>query len=124
MTHMTAGRGLSLTSLSGDHLYGKSLLNLLSLLTSLMVSFSRCLFSHEMSWMRSWTELSQFLRLFLSTLIHLEIIASGLPVIQEIQLVCYPCILSFSFVKAAVAWATLGKIWYFEPSSDVFFCDY
>ena len=76
MTHMTAGRGLNLTGLADDHLYGKSLLTLLSLLTSLMVSFSCCLFSHEMSWMRSWTELGQFLRLFLSTLIHLEISAS------------------------------------------------
>ena len=53
--------------------------------------------------MRSWTELGQFLRLFLSNLIQLEIIASGLPMIQEIQLVCYPSILTFSFVKAAVA---------------------
>ena len=27
-----------------------------------------CCFSHEMSWMRSWTKLSQFLRVFLPTL--------------------------------------------------------
>ena len=30
--------------------------------------FLCCPFSHEVSWMRSWTELSQFLRVFLPTL--------------------------------------------------------
>ena len=33
--------------------------------------FLCCPFSHEMSWMRSWTKLSQFLRVFLSTLSEL-----------------------------------------------------
>ena len=52
--------------LASDHLYGKLLFTWLSLVLSLMVSF----FSHDMSWMRSGTELSQFLRVFLPTLVH------------------------------------------------------
>ena len=36
----------------------------LSLVMFLVVSFLCCPFSHEMSWMRSGTELSQFLRNF------------------------------------------------------------
>ena len=55
--------------LAGDHLYGKWLFTWLSLVMSLMASFCAVLFPHEMSWMRSGTELSQFLRVFLSTLI-------------------------------------------------------
>ena len=53
--------------LAGDHLYGKWLLTWLLLVMSLMVSFVFVLsfFSLEMSWMRSGTELSQFLRNFL-----------------------------------------------------------
>ena len=35
------------------------------------VLFCALLFSHNMSWMRSGTELSQFLRIFLPTLTHL-----------------------------------------------------
>ena len=51
--------------LAGDHQYGKLLFTWLSLVMSLMVSFCaamRCL------GMRSGTELSQFLRVFLPTL--------------------------------------------------------
>ena len=36
------------------------------------VLFCAVLFSHEMSWMRSGTELSQFLRIFLPTLVHAD----------------------------------------------------
>ena len=54
--------------LAVDQLYGKSLFTWLSLLMSLMVSYFVLSFSHEMSWMRSGTELSQFLRLFLPPL--------------------------------------------------------
>ena len=53
--------------LAGGHLYGKQLFTWLSLV-SLMVSFCAVLFSHFMSWMRSETDLSQFLRDFLPTL--------------------------------------------------------
>ena len=48
-------------------LYRKWLFTWLSLVVSLMVSYFVLFFSHEMSWVRSGTELSQFLRLFLST---------------------------------------------------------
>ena len=41
--------------LAGDHLYGKSLF-------FDGVLFCAVLFSHEMSWLRSGTELGQFLR--------------------------------------------------------------
>ena len=51
----------------GDHLYGKWLFTWLSLVMSLMVSYFVLSCSHEMSWMRSGTELSQFLRIFLPT---------------------------------------------------------
>ena len=44
-----------------DHQYGKLLFTWLSLVMS---------FSHEMSWMRSGTKLSQFLRVFLPTFIE------------------------------------------------------
>ena len=53
--------------LSGDYLYGKWLFAWLSLMMSLMVSYLCCPFSHEMSLVRSGTELSQFLRIFLTT---------------------------------------------------------
>ena len=50
--------------LAGDQLYGERLLTWLSLVMSLMVSyFVLSLFPHEMSWMRSGTILSQFLRI-------------------------------------------------------------
>ena len=39
---------------------------------SLMVLILCCPFSHQMSWMRSGTELSQFLRLFPPTLCNLD----------------------------------------------------
>ena len=55
--------------LAGDHLYGKLLFTWLSLVMSLMVSFC-AVFSNEMSWVRSGTELSQFLRVFLPTLLY------------------------------------------------------
>ena len=56
--------------LAGDHLYKKLLFPWLSLVMSLMASFCAVLFSHEMSWMRSGTYLSQFLRDFLLTLTY------------------------------------------------------
>ena len=54
--------------LAGDHLYGNWLFTRLLLVITLMVSFLCCPFSHEMPWMRSGTELSQFLRVFIPTL--------------------------------------------------------
>ena len=54
--------------LAGDHLYGKRLFTWLSLVVSLIVSCFVLSFSHEMSWKRSGTELSQFLRIFLPPL--------------------------------------------------------
>ena len=53
--------------LAVDHQYGKLLLTWLSLVMSLMGPFCS-VFSLEMSWMRSGTELSTFLRVFLPTL--------------------------------------------------------
>ena len=50
--------------LAGDHLYGKWLFTLLSLVLSLMVCNFVLSFSHKMSWMRSGTDLSQYLRIF------------------------------------------------------------
>ena len=48
--------------LVGDDLYGKWLFTWLSLVMSLMVSYFVLFpFSHDMSWMRCRTELSQFL---------------------------------------------------------------
>ena len=44
--------------LAGDHLYGKWVLIWLSLVMSLIVSCYVLSFSHEVSWMRSGTELS------------------------------------------------------------------
>ena len=52
---------------AGDHLYGKLLFTCLSLVMSMMVSFCAVLFPH-VSWMRSGTQLSQSLRVFLPTL--------------------------------------------------------
>ena len=46
--------------LPGDHLYGNWLFTFLSLVMPLVVSCFCCPFSHEMSWMRSGTELSKF----------------------------------------------------------------
>ena len=54
--------------LAGDHLYGKLLFTWLSLVMSLMMSYLVPSFFHEMFWMRSGTELSQFLRILLITL--------------------------------------------------------
>ena len=54
--------------LADDYLYGKWLFTWLSLVMSLMVFyFVFSFFAYDMSWMRSETELSQFLRLFLPT---------------------------------------------------------
>ena len=39
---------------------------------SLMVCYFVLLYSHEMSWMRSGTELNQFMRIFLPTLSRLK----------------------------------------------------
>ena len=51
--------------IAGEHLYWKWLFTLLLLVMSLMVpDFVLCRpFSHEMSWIRPGTELSQFLRI-------------------------------------------------------------
>ena len=57
--------------LAGDRLYGKWLFTWLSLVMSLMVPFCAALFYHEMLWMRSGTESSQFLKVFLPSLSHL-----------------------------------------------------
>ena len=43
--------------------------------------FLCCPFSHEMSWMRSWTSLSQFLRVFLPSL------GSSKPIVVVVVLV-------------------------------------
>ena len=53
--------------LADDHLHVKWLLTWLSLVMSLMMSFLCCLFSRAMSWMRSGTKLSEFLRILLSS---------------------------------------------------------
>ena len=55
--------------LANDHQYEKLMITWLSLVMSLMVYFVLS-FSHEMSWIRSRTELSQFLRVFLPTKEH------------------------------------------------------
>ena len=49
---------------AGDHLNRKWLFTLVSLIMSLVVSYFVLSFSHDMSWMRSGTELSQFLGFF------------------------------------------------------------
>ena len=53
--------------LASDHQYGKLLFTWLSLVMSLIVYFV-LYFSHEMSYTRSGTELSQFLIVFLPAL--------------------------------------------------------
>ena len=58
--------------LAGDHQSGL-LFTWLSLVMSLMLSFFCSLSSHEMSWMTSGSELNQFLRGFLPTLIVLDL---------------------------------------------------
>ena len=55
--------------LAGDHLYGKWLFSWLSLVMSLIMSYLCYPFSQEMYWIRYGTEVSQFLRLFLSTFV-------------------------------------------------------
>ena len=55
--------------LAGDHVYGTLLFTWLSLMGDVFDGVIFVLsFSHEMSWMRYVTELSQFLRVFLPTL--------------------------------------------------------
>ena len=56
--------------LAGGHLYGKWQFTWLSLVISLMVGVLFCavLFPLEISWMRSGSEFSRFLRIFLPTL--------------------------------------------------------
>ena len=66
--------------LAGDHQYGKLLFTWQSLVMSLMVFFLCCLFFHEMSWMRSGTKLSQFLRVFLPTLVAINIYSIFVPI--------------------------------------------
>ena len=55
--------------LAGDNQYWNLLFAWLSLVMSLLVSYA-VFVSHEMSWMRSGTELSQFLRIYLPTLLN------------------------------------------------------
>ena len=57
--------------LAGDHQCGKLQFIWLSLVMSLIVSFY-AVFSKEMSWIRSGTELNQFLRVFLPTHTYLK----------------------------------------------------
>ena len=59
--------------LAGDHLCGRWLFPWLSLTMYLMVPSLCCPFSHEMSGIRSGAKLSQFLRIFLPTLIPIEV---------------------------------------------------
>ena len=54
--------------LAGDHQYGKLLFTWLSLVMSLMMPFCGVVFQRDVL-MGSGTELSQFLRVFLSTFV-------------------------------------------------------
>ena len=54
--------------LAGDHQYGKLLFTWLSLVMSLMVPFCGVVFKRDVL-MGSGTELSQYLRVFLSTFV-------------------------------------------------------
>ena len=54
--------------LASYHLYGKWLFTWLSLVMSLMASYFMLSFFEGMSWLRSGTELSRFLRIFLHCL--------------------------------------------------------
>ena len=54
--------------LASDHLYGKLLFHLAVAGDLHDGAFLCCPFSHEMSWMRFGTQLSQFLRVFMPTL--------------------------------------------------------
>ena len=56
--------------LAGCHLYGEIAVHLAVAGNVLDGVFLCCPFSDEMSWMKSWTLLSQFLRVFLPTLPH------------------------------------------------------
>ena len=59
--------------LAGVHPYAKWLFTWLSLVMSFMVSYLvLSFFFNEMSWVRSGTELSQFVRIFLPTFIDNE----------------------------------------------------
>ena len=53
--------------LAGDHLYGKIAVHLAVAGDDFDGVFLCCPFSQEMSWMRSGTLMSQFLRVFLPT---------------------------------------------------------
>ena len=55
--------------LAGDHMYGKWLPQVMSLI----VSFCAVLFPYEISWMKSGTELCQFLRVFYLFFLILQI---------------------------------------------------
>ena len=57
--------------LACDHL-----IRWLSLVMSLIVSYLCCTFFHEMSWMRSGTELGQFLKIFLPALTNFGTLSS------------------------------------------------
>ena len=62
-------------SVAGDHLNGKWLFTWQSLVMSLVVSCFVPPFSNKMSWMRSGTGLSQFLRiLFIPTVTDLHVL--------------------------------------------------
>ena len=72
--------------LAGDHQYRKLLFTWLSRVMSSMLSFVLS-FSHEMSRMRlSRTDLSQFLRVFLPTLLYISAILYGLRCTIEVSI--------------------------------------
>ena len=56
--------------LASDHVHRKLKFTWLSLVMSLVVSYFVLTFSHDMSWIRSGTELGQFLRIVLPTFEH------------------------------------------------------
>ena len=72
--------------LAGDHLCAQWMFTWLSLVISLMLPFLCCPFSHEISWMRSGTELSEFLRIFCLLLIGVVSIAQLVKVTDSAML--------------------------------------
>ena len=67
--YLCIDNGNLVTRIASEHLYVKLLFTWLSLQVSMIVSFCAVPFSHEMSWIRSLTYLSQFLRVTLPTLL-------------------------------------------------------
>ena len=86
-----------------------------------------CPFSHEMSRMRSGTELSQFPRLFQPTFIsslqsqayrNMEMTREHISFTLDSRDTLLSLLMGFSFVSAAVACAILKRISGFKPSSE------